>query len=126
MFSARNAPSMNTTGPMRQANSPRFATQRQLALLLSITAGLTACSGQKPADEVAQQPAVAATPAAGRSNGGAIASEAEDGQWTRPAKSFSSTRFSGLTEITADNVKNLHLAWTFGTGILRGHEDAPL
>lgn len=66
------------------------------------------------------------TPPAGRSDGGAIASEPEDGQWVRPAKSYSSTRFSGLNEITADNVRNLHLAWTFGTGILRGHEAAPL
>jgi PQQ-dependent dehydrogenase (methanol/ethanol family) len=85
-----------------------------------------ACSGQKQPDEVAQKPTIGATPASGRSNGGAIATEPEDGQWVRPAKSYSSTRFSGLTEINADNVKNLHLAWTFGTGILRGHEAAPL
>jgi alcohol dehydrogenase (cytochrome c) len=66
------------------------------------------------------------TPIAGRSNGGAIAAEAEDGQWVRPAKNYASTRFSGLTEITADNARNLRLAWTFETGILRGQEAAPL
>lgn len=43
-----------------------------------------------------------------------------------PAKNFSSTRFSGLSEITADNIKNLRLAWTFETGVLRGQEAAPL
>ena len=85
-----------------------------------------ACSGQKAPDEVAQKPEVGMTPASGRSNGGAIAAGTEDGQWLMPAKNYSSTRFSGLTEINADNVKNLHLAWTFGTGILRGHEAAPL
>ncbi|HEY1953451.1 MAG TPA: methanol/ethanol family PQQ-dependent dehydrogenase [Gemmatimonadaceae bacterium] len=66
------------------------------------------------------------TPVSGRSNGGAIASSPEDGQWLMPAKNYSSTRFSGLTEINTDNVKNLRLAWTFETGILRGQEAAPL
>ena len=52
--------------------------------------------------------------------------EAEDGQWIRPAKSYSAIRYSQLTEITADNVSRLAPAWTFSTGILRGHEEAPL
>jgi alcohol dehydrogenase (cytochrome c) len=85
------------------------------------------CSGAKPADEVAQTPGnPTPTPIAGRSNGGAIAAESEDGQWVRPAKNFASTRFSGLNEITADNAKSLRLAWTFETGVLRGQEAAPL
>ena len=53
-------------------------------------------------------------------------SKAEDGQWVRPAKDYASTRYSRLSEITADNAKNLRLAWTFSTGVLRGHEAAPL
>jgi len=94
--------------------------------LLSVQT-LNACSRSEPADEVAQKPAAPAmTPMAGRSNGGAIAQEVEDGQWVRPAKNYSSTRFSGLSEITADNVKNLRLAWTFETGVLKGQEAAPL
>src|SRR5687768_7640207 len=52
--------------------------------------------------------------------------DAEDGQWTRPAKSYSSIRYSQLTEIAASNVARLAPAWTFSTGILRGHEEAPL
>ena len=52
--------------------------------------------------------------------------DAEDGQWTRPAKSYSSIRYSQLTGITAANVARLAPAWTFSTGILRGHEEAPL
>jgi alcohol dehydrogenase (cytochrome c) len=98
------------------------------SILLAIgVVGALACSGQKAPDEVAQTPGTPSmTPIAGRSNGGAIANEAEDGQWIRPAKNYSSTRFSGLNQITASNVANLRLAWTFETGILRGQEAAPL
>jgi PQQ-dependent dehydrogenase (methanol/ethanol family) len=50
----------------------------------------------------------------------------DDGQWTRPAKDFASTRFSTLTEINTTNVKNLRTVGTFSTGVLRGHESAPI
>ena len=50
----------------------------------------------------------------------------DDGQWVRPAKDYASTRFSGLAEITAQNVKDLRLVSTFSTGVLRGHEEAPI
>ena len=43
-----------------------------------------------------------------------------------PNKNASATRYSELGEITADNVKNLKVAWTFSTGVLRGHEGEPL
>src|SRR6476619_7330071 len=52
--------------------------------------------------------------------------DAEDGQWVMPAKNFASTRYSGLDQITTENVANLKLAWTFSTGVLRGHEAAPI
>ena len=51
---------------------------------------------------------------------------ADDGQWVRPAKDFASTRFSTLSEINTSNVKNLKSVGTFSTGVLRGHESAPL
>jgi PQQ-dependent dehydrogenase (methanol/ethanol family) len=50
----------------------------------------------------------------------------EDGQWTMPAKNYASTRFSGLAQITTTNVSGLKAAWTFSTGLVRGHEAAPL
>ena len=50
----------------------------------------------------------------------------EDGQWIMPARNYASTRYSGLEEINTSNVKNLKLAWTFSTGVLRGHEAAPV
>ena len=62
----------------------------------------------------------------GRVQGGGGRSLADDGQWTMPAKDYSSTRFSALSEIDTGNARNLRLAWTFSTGVLRGHEAAPL
>ena len=43
-----------------------------------------------------------------------------------PAKNYASTRFSGLQDINAGNVANLKLAWSFSTGVVRGHEAAPI
>jgi len=56
----------------------------------------------------------------------AASSAADDGQWTMPARNFASTRYSGLNQITSQNVGQLTLAWTFSTGVTRGHEAAPL
>jgi len=47
-------------------------------------------------------------------------------QWVMPAGNFANTRFSTLKQITADNVGKLQVAWTFSTGVLRGHEGNPL
>ena len=51
---------------------------------------------------------------------------AEDKQWTMPNKNYASTRYSSLNGINTENVKNLKAAWTFSTGVLRGHEGGPL
>ncbi|MDB4913060.1 MAG: PQQ-dependent dehydrogenase, methanol/ethanol family [Gemmatimonadetes bacterium] len=48
------------------------------------------------------------------------------GEWPMPAGDYSASRYSELGEITTANVKNLHAAWTFSTGVLRGHEGQPL
>jgi PQQ-dependent dehydrogenase (methanol/ethanol family) len=56
----------------------------------------------------------------------AASSTADDGQWIMPARNFASTRYSGLNQITSQNVGQLTLAWTFSTGVTRGHEAAPL
>jgi len=58
--------------------------------------------------------------------GASIAVEPEDGQWTMPAKNYASTRFSGLQDINTGNVAGLKLAWSFSTGVVRGHEAAPI
>jgi lanthanide-dependent methanol dehydrogenase len=51
---------------------------------------------------------------------------ADDGQWVMAAKDYASTRYSGLAQITTANVSGLQLAWSFSTGVLRGHEAAPI
>ena len=42
------------------------------------------------------------------------------------AKDYANTRYSALRQITADNVKDLKPVITFSTGVLRGHEAAPI
>jgi PQQ-dependent dehydrogenase (methanol/ethanol family) len=54
------------------------------------------------------------------------AASQEDGQWPMPAKDYANTRYSGLADITTENVKQLKPAWTFSTGVNRGQEAAPL
>lgn len=55
-----------------------------------------------------------------------IQNQPDDGQWQMPAKNPASTRYSTLDQINTANVRNLKLAWTFSTGLTRGHEAAPL
>jgi PQQ-dependent dehydrogenase (methanol/ethanol family) len=55
-----------------------------------------------------------------------IQNQPDDGQWVMAPKNYASTRFSTLNEINTTNVKTLKLAWTFSTGLTRGHEAAPL
>src|SRR5215212_6980822 len=39
---------------------------------------------------------------------------------------YANTRFSKLDQINTSNVDKLQVAWTFSTGVLRGHEGSPL
>ena len=48
------------------------------------------------------------------------------GEWPMPGGDYSNSRYSELDDITALNVKGLHVAWAFSTGTLRGHEGQPL
>ncbi|HSB28344.1 MAG TPA: methanol/ethanol family PQQ-dependent dehydrogenase [Pyrinomonadaceae bacterium] len=94
---------------------------RALVTALSLSL-LTNCSTPKTAQANLQPNQTGAQQSGARLS----ALGAEDGQWTMPAKNYSSTRFSGLNEITSGNAQNLKLAWTFSTGVLRGHEAAPI
>jgi PQQ-dependent dehydrogenase (methanol/ethanol family) len=49
-----------------------------------------------------------------------------DGDWPMPGRDYAGTRFSPLADITAANVATLKPAFTFSTGVLRGHEAAPI
>jgi len=52
--------------------------------------------------------------------------KAEDKEWGMANKDYSASRYSSLNEINTETVKNLRVAWTFSTGVLRGHEGGPL
>ena len=92
---------------------------------------LACCCREKPKGP--SPPAVTPVPAtqAIASGGGTGAREpgwtpADDGNWTRPAKTYASTRYSSLDSITPQNVAELKLVTTFSTGNTRGHEAGPL
>jgi lanthanide-dependent methanol dehydrogenase len=46
--------------------------------------------------------------------------------WVMPAGNYYGWRYTELKQITPSNVKSLLPAWTFSTGVLRGHEGNPL
>ena len=47
-------------------------------------------------------------------------------QWVMQQGDNANTRFSKLDQINASNAGKLQVAWTFSTGVLRGHEGGPL
>ncbi|NUQ19874.1 MAG: PQQ-dependent dehydrogenase, methanol/ethanol family, partial [Gemmatimonadaceae bacterium] len=94
---------------------------------LSVALTLVACLKESSDD----RPTKAAVSAAAASASGLpviapAATQADDGQWTMPQKDYANSRYSSLAEITPENAKNLKIAFTFSTGILRGHEAPPL
>jgi lanthanide-dependent methanol dehydrogenase len=105
------------------------------SLVVGILAFAAACSGghdsppAPPAERTSTSAAAGPAPAGLRATEARAASLAPDSgsaQWTIPAKNYASTRYSGLDQITTANVAGLGLAWTFSTGVTRGHEAAPL
>ena len=46
--------------------------------------------------------------------------------WAHPSGDYYLHRYSKLTQINKSNVGNMKVAWTFSTGVLRGHEGGPL
>jgi lanthanide-dependent methanol dehydrogenase len=46
--------------------------------------------------------------------------------WVMPTGNYANQRYSQLKQITNENVGKLQAAWTFSTGVLRGHEGGPL
>lgn len=66
------------------------------------------------------------------SGGAALANESlmtemgKTGQWAIQTGDYANTRYSELDQINKDNVGDMRVAWTFSTGVLRGHEGSPL
>jgi PQQ-dependent dehydrogenase (methanol/ethanol family) len=101
---------------------PRTRSHGLAALVAASGLALGACQGQT---------LDTSRPDSARALGGTIAGDPatlqhDDGQWVMPAKNYASTRFSGLDEITTQNVHRLTVSWTFSTGMVAGHEAAPL
>ena len=46
--------------------------------------------------------------------------------WAQQAGDYANTRYSKLDQINTKNVKDMKVAWSFSTGVLRGHEGSPL
>lgn len=46
--------------------------------------------------------------------------------WAIQTGDYKNHRYSELDQINKDNVGDLQVAWTFSTGVLRGHEGSPL
>jgi glucose dehydrogenase len=51
---------------------------------------------------------------------------AQDGEWRMPARDYANTRYSDLSEISAQNVTRLKEVFSFTTGVEKGHEAAPI
>lgn len=51
---------------------------------------------------------------------------ANPANWAAQAGDFYNQRYSKLAQINKSNVGKLQVAWTFSTGVLRGHEGSPL
>ena len=49
-----------------------------------------------------------------------------DGNWVMAPYDYANTRFSPLADINVGNAAQLREAWTFSTGVVAGHEAAPL
>ena len=47
-------------------------------------------------------------------------------QWVMQQGDNANTRYSKLNQINSSNASKLQVAWTFSTGVLRGHEGGPL
>ena len=59
-------------------------------------------------------------------NDSVLAEIAKPQQWAIQTGDYANSRYSTLDQINKDNVKDLRVAWTFSTGVLRGHEGSPL
>lgn len=59
-------------------------------------------------------------------NESVLAGTSNPNQWALQTGDYANTRYSTLDQITAENVGDLQVAWSFSTGVLRGHEGGPL
>jgi PQQ-dependent dehydrogenase (methanol/ethanol family) len=68
--------------------------------------------------------ALAAGPAL--ANDDVLKQTADSKQWASPTGDYANHRYSKLSQINTKTVKDMKVAWSFSTGVLRGHEGSPL
>jgi PQQ-dependent dehydrogenase (methanol/ethanol family) len=68
----------------------------------------------------------AALPTVSTANDELLSMQGNAKEWVMPTGNYANWRYSELNQITKDNVGDLQVAWTFSTGVLRGHEGGPL
>jgi lanthanide-dependent methanol dehydrogenase len=95
-------------GPSSSPASAQRVASRDNAALRSAALASRSPSGAAPAAAAGSTP------------------DTSESRWVIPAKNYASTRFSTLDQINTANVAQLKLAFTFSTGVNRGHEAAPL
>ena len=59
-------------------------------------------------------------------NDDVIKNTSNPNNWAKQGGDYANTRYSKLDQINTENVGSLKSAWTFSTGVLRGHEGSPL
>jgi len=92
-------------------------------LLLAIGLAISGCDKPAPSAVRTSSPSPTNSTA---SVAGTNPSPDNSGDWIRPARDYSSTRFSPLDQINPQNVTQLVVKSTFSTGVLHGHEAAPI
>ena len=70
--------------------------------------------------------AAVAVPSVVSANDEVMALSQDANNWVMWGRTYDGTRYSPLDQINKENVGNLQVAWTFSTGVLRGHEGGPL
>lgn len=70
--------------------------------------------------------AMLATPQLANANADVEKNIANSKNWATQAGDMYNQRYSKLNQINTGNVGKMQVAWTFSTGVLRGHEGSPL
>ena len=67
-----------------------------------------------------------AVPGVVSANDEVMALSQDPNNWVMWGRTYDGQRYSPLDQINKENVGGLQVAWTFSTGVLRGHEGGPL
>ena len=103
------------------SESPGF---KKAAAGAPVAAETAAAASAAPVAAPSEAPAAAPEAASAPDELAALAKDPK--QWASPTGDYFNQRHSALKQITAENVGKLAPAWQFSTGVLRGHEGAPL